>query len=411
MTELTLKLTGMAHGGAATGKDARGRVVFVPRGIPGETVRVRLVTEKERFAQAVLLEVIQPSPDRVTPPCRHFAICGGCHFQHIRYERQTTLKREVVSDQLARLGGLREAAVRPVVAAAAPYGGRRETELFPVEGGGLGYWSPVERRIFRVEECPVLHPALVEALDSLDVELPGLRKLTLRLGDDDELLAALEIDDVEPPELAVDFPVSVAIVLPDETAAALIGDPFIIQRVKERPFRFSPGVAFPADPAAAAALVDGVLAGAGLRGHETVLLIPGGAGDMAAFLAGRAAALLVIEPNPDAVGDMVANLDEFDNIAVYESAPAEVLGGLEAEPDVVVVHINEALDPAIGSWIARTRPRRVIVVGEIGPVAKDAKRFGQAGYRLRNVMPVDARPQGFQVMAVAVWETIATWDR
>jgi hypothetical protein len=79
----------------------------------------------------------------------------------------------------------------------------------------------------------------------LDVELPDLRKLTLRLGDDDDLLAALEVEGVEPPELAVDFPMSVSIVLPDRTAATLIGDPYLVRTVGGRPLRLSPGVAFP----------------------------------------------------------------------------------------------------------------------------------------------------------------------
>ncbi len=404
MAELTLTLTGMAHGGSAVGKDARGRLTFVPFAIPGETVRVRLVSEKERFAQAVLVEVVRPAPERVEPRCRHFGICGNCHFQHIRYDAQLRLKRDVLADQLARVGGLRDAPVRPVVPSPAPYGTQREAELFPADEGGLGYWSPVERRIFRVEACPILHPALEEALKGFDVDLPGLRKLTLRLGDEDELLAALEVDDVEPPELAVDFPISVAIVLPDETAASLIGDPFLVQTIKGRLFRFSPGVAYPAHPAAAEALVDAVLSAADLRGHETVLEVPAGAGVFTAFLAERAAAVLAVEPNPDAVGDAVVNLDAFDAISLYEAEPADVLPGLEAEPDVAVLHLGDVLDPAIEAALARLRPKRVVITAEAGPLARAAKPLARLGYRLRSVQPVDARPQGFWVAAVGVWE-------
>ena len=206
MPDLTLTLIDMAHGGLALGRDKSGRAIFVPFAIPGETVRVRVPDDKRGFARAELLEIVKPSPDRVMPRCRHFGICGNCHLQHMSYAAQLRAKEAAVRDQLTRVGGLKDPALRPILPTPEPYGYRAEATLFPVEGGGLGYWSPVEQRIFRVEECPILQPALGSALPDLDVELPGLRRLSLRLGDDEELLAALETEDVEPPELAVDFP-------------------------------------------------------------------------------------------------------------------------------------------------------------------------------------------------------------
>ena len=212
-----------------------------------------------------------------------------------------------------------------------------ETALYPAEEGGLGYWSPVERRIFRVVECPILHPSLQVALPDLDVELPGLRRLTLRLGDDEELLAALEVEDVEPPELAVDFPVSVAIVLPDRTAASLIGDPYLVQTIGGREFRFSPGVPFPPYPAAAEMLAETILSLAEIAPGDSVLESPGGAGWLTAALAGRAAAIIAVEPNPDAVADAAENLDAFDNVSIYQGTEDDIFPGLDAEPDVVVL--------------------------------------------------------------------------
>ncbi|MBK7219002.1 MAG: hypothetical protein IPH95_18600 [Candidatus Promineofilum sp.] len=285
MTELTLTLTDMAHGGLALGRDKSGRAVFVPFAIPGETVRVRPPRPGDRAARAELLAVVRPSPDRVEPRCRHFGVCGNCAFQHMSYESQLRAKMAVVRDQLSRVGGIRNPVVRPIVPHPAAYDYRGETTLFRADEGGLGYWSPVLRRIFRVAECPILQPELQAALGELDVELPDLRKLTLRLGDDDELLAALEVEGVEPPELAADFPISVAIVLPDRTAASLIGDPYLVRTVGGRPLRVSPGVAFPHSATAAEMLAAAVLDVAAIAPGETVLesqagrgLADGGAG-------------------------------------------------------------------------------------------------------------------------------------
>ena len=402
MPEMTLTVDTMAHGGSVVGRDKDGKPVFVPFAIPGETVRVSVPEQSRGITRGTLLEVVRPSRFRTAPRCAHFGMCGMCHFQHMTYEAQLSAKREVVVDQLQRVGGVQQPPVLAVLPNPDPYGGLHEATLFPVEGGGLGYWSPAERRIFPVSECPVLQPRLAEALADLDVELPGLRKLTLRLGDDDELLAALETDDVEPPELAADFPVSVAIVFPDRTAATLIGETTIVQTASKRPYRVSAGVGFPPSPAAAELLAGSLRALANVQGDEVVLEIPGGPGLFTATLAEAAAEVVVVEAIPDAVADMVVNLDAFDNIAIYEGYEEEILPALELEPDVIVLHPDGP--PTEGMWYAveKMRPPRVLLLGEIGHVAKMVGDVVGLGYRLEQVQPVDARPQGFWVDVVAV---------
>ena len=404
MTELTLTLTDMAHGGLALGRDKSGRAVFVPFAIPGETVRVRPPRPGDRSPRAELLAVVRPSPDRVVPRCRHFGICGNCAFQHMRYEAQLRAKAAVVRDQLIRVGGIRNPDVRPIVPHPAAYDYRGEATLFRAGEGGLGYWSPALRRIFRVEECPILQPALQAALNDLDVDLPDLRKLTLRLGDDDELLAALEVEGVEPPELAVDFPVSVSIVLPDRTAASLIGDPFSVRTVGGRSLRVSPGVAFPHSATAAEMLAAAVLEMAAIGPDDTVLESHAGAGWLTAALAARAGSVIAIEPNPDAVADAAENLDAFDNVAIYEATEAEALPALESAPDVAVFH-SGGLSAAALDWLAAARPGRVVVMAEVGVLAKEAKRLAGAGYRAAAFLPVDVEVQGFGVEVVGKWAT------
>lgn len=409
MPELTLTLSGMAHGGMAMGRDKSGRAIFVPYAIPGETVRVRVPDDKRNYARAELLEVIQPSPERVTPACRHFGICGHCHFQHMNYGAELAAKSAVVLDQLTRVAGLKNPPVRPARRAPDDYHYRTGTDLFPADGGGLGYWSPLEGRIFRVEECPILHPALEMALPDLDVDLPGLRRMTLRLGDDDELMAALEIEDAEPPELAVDFPVSVAIVLPDRTAASLIGDPFLLRTIGGRELRFSPGVPYPANPAMAGVLIDAIVELAEIGADDTVLESPGGAGWLTASLAARARSVEAIEPNPDAVVDAAENLDAFNNVAIYQGSEDEIFPALPAEADVVVlrpgvVRPEQGLSAAAFAFLERLRPRRrLILTGEIGTLAKDAKRLIKMGYRPIAFQPVDMWPRSFQVEVVSLW--------
>ncbi len=299
------------------GRDENGRPIFVPYAIPSEEVRVRLTTEKRHFARAELVDVLEPSPERRDPRCPHFGECGGCHFQHMHYEAQLKAKQVVVGDQLQRIGGFKSVNVKPVLANPSPWNYRFDVSLSPVPDGGLGFWSPHKHQVIPIDDCFIIHSRLLELWQDFDLELPGLRKLTLRVGDDEALLAALEIDGVEPPELAADFPVSVAIVMPDKTAVSLIGDNYIMQRVKGRDFRVSPGCFFQPSPTAAELLVDAVLDYADVTGSESALDVYSGVGLLTAFLAEKAGQVTAVELNPDAVADTAGNLNEFDNINLY----------------------------------------------------------------------------------------------
>jgi 23S rRNA (uracil1939-C5)-methyltransferase len=127
---IDLKLTAMAHGGSALGRH-EGQVLFVPYAIPGEVVRAEIVEARNRWGRARLLSIVEPSPHRVEPPCPYFGPdkCGGCHFQHIAYEAQAEFKHQVVIDQLARLGGLHNANVQPIIGAAEPWGYRNHAQF------------------------------------------------------------------------------------------------------------------------------------------------------------------------------------------------------------------------------------------------------------------------------------------
>ncbi|HEX2997234.1 MAG TPA: TRAM domain-containing protein, partial [Anaerolineales bacterium] len=101
---LDLLLEKLTYGGDAMGRLLDGRAVFVPFGLPGERVRLRLVEEKRGFARGELLEVLDASPYRIDPRCVHFGVCGGCHYQNLPYEEQLLAKAEILRDQLTRLG-------------------------------------------------------------------------------------------------------------------------------------------------------------------------------------------------------------------------------------------------------------------------------------------------------------------
>ncbi len=111
---LRLELSGMGRLGEALAR-SDGKPVYVFGGISGETVVAEVLRERRAYIAAQVVEVVEPSPDRVVAECRYFGACTGCQWQHIRYERQLEMKREIVVDALGRVGGLEGVDVAPTV--------------------------------------------------------------------------------------------------------------------------------------------------------------------------------------------------------------------------------------------------------------------------------------------------------
>src|SRR5947209_1136416 len=111
--ELELTVESLAYGGNGVAR-ADGFVVFVRRGLPGDTVRARVTKVKRNHAEALATEILAPGPQRVDAPCRHFPACGGCRFQDLAYEAQLEQKQAQVLDALRRLGGVAEPPLEPI---------------------------------------------------------------------------------------------------------------------------------------------------------------------------------------------------------------------------------------------------------------------------------------------------------
>jgi 23S rRNA (uracil1939-C5)-methyltransferase len=213
------------------------------------------------------------------------------------------------------------------------------------------------------------------------------------------------VEGAEPPLLEVDFPVSVAIVLPDRNAASLIGDPYLVQEVKGRSFRVSPGCFFQPSPAAAEILIETLLSYASLKDEHTVLEAYSGVGMLTAFLATEAREVTAIEVNGDAVADFIGNLDYLDNVSLYQGLVEETLPMLDIKPDVMVVNPGASglAAPVVGN-IKDKKPRRLIYISsEVATLARDGKALNRAGFRLIEVQPLDMHPQTYLVDTVSLW--------
>src|SRR5205814_10712124 len=112
--ELELHIESLAYGGSGVAR-LNGFVVFVRRGLPGDTVLARVTNVKRRHAEALAVEVVEPSPQRVDAPCAHYPACGGCRFQDLAYGAQLEQKQEQVREALRRIAGIAEPPLEPIV--------------------------------------------------------------------------------------------------------------------------------------------------------------------------------------------------------------------------------------------------------------------------------------------------------
>ncbi len=154
--ELELEIESLAYGGNGVAR-LNGFVVFVRRGLPGDKVRARITKVQRRHAEALAVEVLEPSPKRVEAPCDHYPACGGCRFQDLAYDAQVAAKADQVVDALRRLGGIAEPPLAPIVPAASVfhYRNKMEYSFTQYEDGptlGLhkaGRWDEV----LEIEQC------------------------------------------------------------------------------------------------------------------------------------------------------------------------------------------------------------------------------------------------------------------
>lgn len=366
---ITLTLTAMAPGGEAVGRH-EGMVVFVPLALAGERVEIEIVEQRSRYARGRLLRVLEASPERVAPACRHFGACGGCAWQHIDYAAQVRFKTEIVREQMARVARLPHADVRPCVPSPSPYAYRNSARMAAGPGGRAGYRAAGSHRVIPIAECPILEWGLQE-------ELEEVRRLELEPGDE------------------------VALRVPMQPIA-----------VGGFSYQVSPESFFQVNTAVAQLLAGEALRALALQPGEAVLDLYCGAGlftlPAAAAVAGQGGRVLGIEANGSAAQDARRNLAAYGHASILTATVENALARAQVTStrwDAVL------LDPprkgvereALARVVALQAARIVYVSCDPATLARDAAILSEAGYRMVYAQPFDMFPQTAHVETVALF--------
>ncbi|MCL9758068.1 class I SAM-dependent RNA methyltransferase [Frankia sp. AiPa1] len=441
----------IAHGGFCVARDS-GRVIFVRHALPGERVRAQITDDAhDRYWRADAVEILEPSPDRVVPPCPHAGpgACGGCDWQHASLEAQRRGKAEVVVEALRRFGGLADpgpVVVEAVSVAAAGRPDGAELQGAELQGAGLQGVGPEgaelegtqpdghgwrtrmrfavtangqaglrrsrSRAVLATPDCRIAHPLVTGALAGRS--FPGGVVVEVAASPASGEVAVAVHADGDPAARASGAPGRARQMAEAGEAAEVVEAGQVVEVVRRRRFTVGPGVFWQVHPGAPEVLVEAVLAGLRPQAGETALDLYAGAGLFAAFLAdqvGASGRVVAMESDAAAVAAAAGNLADLPQVSLrpVRVTPASVRGVLGTGPSAGRVDCA-VLDPpragagaeVVGALLGH-HPRAVAYVA-CDPVAlgRDLATAQACGYEMTSLRAFDLFPMTHHVECVAI---------
>ncbi|NTV25984.1 MAG: 23S rRNA (uracil(1939)-C(5))-methyltransferase RlmD, partial [Chlorobiaceae bacterium] len=431
----------------------------------GDRVSARVYKVRQRYLEAVCLEVLEPSADRVEPICPVFGSCGGCKWMHVAYEAQLGYKRKKVADSLVHIGGFENPDVKPVMAAPEPFHYRNKVEfscsnmryLLPEEmkldelqkpkNFALGFHAPGNfEKVLDLDTCFLAKECMNTVLNtvrefSLERGLAPyaakahegyLRNVMLRYSErHDQLMvnivtswydkalmqAVRERLEQALPGQAMTIVNNVTTrkntVAVGEEEYLVSGEGFVTERLGSLDFRISANSFFQTNTRQAEALYDQILAEARLRPEDTVYDLYCGTGTITLYLAQHCRQAIGIEVVESAVKDagMNASFNGIEN-AVFFQADLKDFHEMQekltpyAAPRVIVTDPPRAgMHPKALETMLKLEPERIVYVScNPANLARDGKEIAAKGYRLTMIQPVDMFPQTSHIETVACFE-------
>ena len=404
--QVELTLTEMAFGGTAIGRLADGRAIFVPYALPDERVLIEIVEQKAHHAFGKLINILQPAPQRIPARCPHFGECGGCHYQHLPYEEQVSLKARLLAEQLQRIGGLDDLPPIQIHPSPVPWHYRNSLQFHLTPEGKLGFQRAQSHETLAIEQCFLPLEPLVDLWKQIEVDpTSGVERVVLRCDSAENLLLVLESQSPITPEVMVEeMPLSVVHLSP-AGSLVIAGSEHLWMEVKGQQLRLSAGAFFQVNTAVAEQIVDDLLSHLTPSPNDTLLDVYCGGGLYSLFLAPKVKRLIGIESSPYACRDFEVNLDAFDHVELYEAGAEQVLPYLNIQPHTVLLDPpRNGLSKIVRQALWQLAPQQIAYVScDPATFARDARHFTQNGYRLEYLAFFDMFPQTYHIEALGIW--------
>lgn len=449
---LELRIEKLILGGRGLAR-VNGLAIFVERAVPGDEVRVRVFKKKKNHAEARLVELINPSPFRVEPPCRYFGYCGGCTLQFLDYEKQLFFKRELIVESLEHIGKLTSILVHSLIPSEKIFHYRNKMEfsfsdrrwLLPEELSlkdipkdfALGLHVPgTFDKVIDTEACLLLPDTGNKILSDVrqyvkESRIPpyGLKShkgfwrfLMLRHSSslDNWMVNIITSEEQRPwvqplaDLLFQKYKNITSVVNNVNTGKAGIavgqweilisGEPFISDKIAEFEFDVSANSFFQTNTSGAARLYETVKAYAGLTGKETVVDLYSGTGTIPIFLSDRARKVIGIEISEGAVRDAQENCrkNRIWNCRFICKNIKEGIKDITDSPDVMVIDPPRVgMHRDVTKMVRSLSPDRIVYLScNPATLARDLALLKE-DYQVMEVQPIDMFPHTYHIESVA----------
>lgn len=394
--QIELRIDSVAFGGDGVGR-CRQQVVFVPFTVDGDEALVRITEVKKRFVRGRLEQLLQPSPDRINPRCRHYALCGGCRYQHIRYDRQLQLKEQQVVDAFIRIAKVVQPPVTPVTPSPGSFQYRGKADyhirMIPKARPVVGFTEAFSDRIIDIDRCEIMDETINQACLAFRQDIEAGSISTLR---DRQTIWSAGANG-EKAEVITDFRT------PRFVVRTVGGQRLMV------PYRGF----FQANRLLVSRLVDDVVEASALTGGETVVDAYCGSGLFSLFLAPHARQVYGIEIDGEAIHCARMNHRQagITNTTFLRGDAGEILQRTFADAkrrvDVLILDPPRAgCDPALLCGLIALKPARIVYVScNPATQARDIRLLLDRGFTLQSLKPYDMFPQTAHIEVVALLES------
>ena len=454
-----VKITDIGTEGNAVAK-VDGQVVFVPMLIPGDVVDIRVRNKRRKYMEGTAVRFHEYSSDRIEPRCTHFGVCGGCKWQHLRYEKQLEFKEKQVIDNLTRIGKLELSGVRPILGSSEIYGYRNKLEFTfsdkrwltreemladndRIVEDALGFHIPgYFDKVLDIREChfqpdpsnairdSVRRYAHRKSLAFFNIRQQSgfLRNLIIRTTRSGNVMVIVVFFMYERERinglmehLRTEFPRITSLYyiintkkndsLSDQVPVLYSGDDHLLEEIDSLKFRIGPLSFYQTNTLQAGKLYAIAKEFAGLTGRETVYDLYTGAGTIACYVAGEARKVIGMEYVDAAVEDAVINsgINNIGNTEFYAGDIRLLLNEKfiqeKGRPDVIITDPPRAgMHSDVVEQILSAGPSRIVYIScNPSTQARDAGLMSEK-YRVAAVQPVDMFPHTHHVENVILLE-------
>ncbi len=392
---LVVKTQSPVYGGYVIARD--GGIIFVRGAIPEESVEISINEQKRDYSVGTVTNILEPSPYRITPICPVFGICGGCHLQFISYEKQVSMKEEILLDSMRRIGGMELQLSSALTDKDFHY---RHRGQFKISGNGeIGFYKEGTRDVVPISECPLMINEINLLLKQVSgMKLAGLKEIHISYGDSAVALIKSKAftEDIE--KTLMDAGISGIAFENGES----VGKDYIRLDLNRLQYTITPWSFFQShwdlNKKVVELMISELLPLEGIR----VLDLYAGAGNLSLPIAVYASEVIAVEENTYAVEDGMRNvmLNNLENCKFVASS-AEKFRIHETFDVMILDPPRPGLADEVVKKVIKASPKRIIYMScNPATLARDIKKLNEK-YKLDSLRLIDFFPNTYHVEALA----------